>query len=170
MIALARDVAGLRAPLERMAAALAILGGTVLMAAMIFTVMAVILAAAGRPVLGDTEIVELAAGVAIASFMPWCQLTHGHIVIDVFTNPLPAAARRALDTIAAAITALVVLVLTWRLILGGFDSFARGRISMFLELPQWWGYAAAGLACAFWTVTAFFILAERACHSRKPDA
>lgn len=159
----------LRRVLERASAAAALFGGVVLSGAAVFVAVAVASAAFGRPVLGDTEVVELAAGVAVASFMPWCQINNGHVAITTFTDGAPARLRRALDALAAALTVAVVAIIAWRMLQGGVDSFMRNRMSMFLNLPQWWGYAAAALPVALWTLCAAFTFVERL-SGRTPDA
>jgi TRAP-type C4-dicarboxylate transport system permease small subunit len=141
-------------PLGRAARWLAIAGGGLLIAAMAVTVASVLSAAFGRPILGDTEIVEMLVGVAIAWFMPWCQVRRAHIRLDVFTARAPARLKQGLDAAAGAVTALVVAALAWRLIQGGIDMHERGRATMFLQLPMWWGYGAAALGMALWTAEA----------------
>jgi TRAP-type C4-dicarboxylate transport system permease small subunit len=143
-----------RGLLARAARWLAIGGGMLLVAAMAVTVTSVTLAAAGRPILGDTEIVEMLVGVAIAWFMPWCQVRRAHIRLDVFTARAPAVVKRGLDAGAGVVVAAVVVVLTWRLIQGGLDMHERGRATMFLQLPLWWGYAAAAGGMLLWTLVA----------------
>jgi TRAP-type C4-dicarboxylate transport system permease small subunit len=140
--------------LARAARALAIAGGLLLVAAMAVTVASVTRAAFGRPILGDTEIVEMLVGVAIAWFMPWCQVRGAHIRLDVFTARAPLSIRRRLDAVASLLVALVVTVLAWRLIQGGLDAFDRGRETMFLQLPYWWGYGAAAIGMLFWAAAA----------------
>ena len=140
--------------LDRAARALAIAGGVLLVAAMAVTVASVGRAAFGRAILGDTELVELLVGVAIAWFMPWCQARRAHVRLEVFTARAPEPVRRALDRAAGLMVALVVALLAWRLIQGGLDAHERGRQTMFLELPLWWGYAAAAIGMVLWTMIA----------------
>lgn len=145
------------APLDRLGLAarwLAIAGGVLLLAAMGVTVASVLSAAFGRPILGDTEIVEMLVGVAIAWFMPWCQVRRAHIRLDVFTARAPARVKQGLDAAVGVLVALVVAVLAWRLIQGGIDMHERGRATMFLQLPMWWGYGGAALGMALWTAEA----------------
>lgn len=139
----------------------AAVGGLFLCAVMVFTVCAVSMAGSGQAILGDTEVVELGSGIAIACFLPYCQMRGGNVTITTFTARLPAGATWVLDTFASLIVAVVVSVISWRLIVGGFDSYGRARASMFLELPQWWGFASAAVPCVLWTVVAWFGLAER---------
>lgn len=150
-----------RRGLEALSAAAALFGGTVLSGAAVFVAVSVVSAGFGRPILGDSEVVELAAGIAVASFMPLCQINHGHVAITTFTDAAPRWLRTALDTLAAALVAVVVIVLTWRLLDGGVLSYNRNRASMFLQLPQWWGFAAAAGPMVLWSVNAVFVLVER---------
>ena len=39
----------------------------------------------GQTIAGDFELSGIATGAAIALFMPWCQHTRGHIIVDFFT-------------------------------------------------------------------------------------
>jgi TRAP-type C4-dicarboxylate transport system permease small subunit len=150
-----------RRVLERLSTAAALVGGTLLSGAAVFVAVAVVSAGFGRPILGDSEVVELAAGIAVASFMPLCQINHGHVAITTFTDAAPRWLRNGLDTLAAALVAVVVIVLTWRLLDGGILSYSRNRTSMFLQVPQWWGFAAAAGPMVLWSVNAVFVLVER---------
>ncbi|SDZ99890.1 TRAP transporter small permease [Rubrimonas cliftonensis] len=158
----------LRARLDALSRLAALLGGLALSAAALFTVGAVVAAAFGAPVLGDSEVVELAAGVAVTCFMPVCQLAGGHIAVTAFTDRAPARVRRVLETVAAGLFAVVVLVLVWRMAQGGIDAYSRGRISMFLQAPQWWGYAAVAAPAALWAVCAVFVFVERLLGREPP--
>lgn len=139
----------------------AAMGGLVLVFAILVTVSSVVLARFGRPILGDTEIVSLCAGVAIALFLPYGQMRGSNVVIAIFTARLPARWRGTLDFIMGIAFTVVVVVLTWRLMQGGLDAFSRQRASMFLQLPQWWGFAGASAAGALWTVVCVFTAWEQ---------
>ena len=147
--------------LERLGAACALLGGVVLTGAALFVAFSVGRAALGRPILGANEVVELSVGVAVACFMPWCQIRNGHIAVTVFTDRAPGAVRRGLDILAGGLVTVVSGIIAWRLLIGGIESHGRGRVSMFLELPQWWGFAAVSLPTVLWVVAAAFLVLER---------
>jgi len=139
----------------------AAMGGFVLVFGILVTVSSVVLARFGRPILGDTEIVSLCAGVAIASFLPYGQMRGSNVVIAIFTARLPERWRNTLDFVMGIAFAIVVAVLTWRMMQGGLDAYARQRASMFLQLPQWWGFAGASAAGALWTVVCVFTAWEQ---------
>ncbi len=135
----------------------AVLGGISLLAITVFTVLSVI----GRtgfdlPILGDQEIVELGCAIAIFSFMPYCQMRAANVIVDFFTARLPQVARDGLDALMNAAFSVCILIVTWRLAIGGIGAFNGGDASMFLRIPQWWGYSFAFLACIAWTLACFY--------------
>ncbi|MFN4100856.1 MAG: TRAP transporter small permease [Pararhodobacter sp.] len=154
-------VARTRHRLEAAAEGVALAGGIVLTGVALLTVVAVISDAFGVPVLGDSEMVELAVGAAVAGFLPVCQMAGGHVAITLFTDRLPRPLRTAMDCLAAALMLIVAALLTWRLGAGGVDAFDRGRSTMFLQLPLWWGFLGAFLPCVLWVICAGFVLVER---------
>lgn len=116
----------------------------------------------GKPILGDTEIVELLMGGAVASFMPWCQVRGANVIVDFFTMKLPRPVTDALDALAYLVFAVIVAVLTWRMIDGAITQYERERVSMFLKIPQWWGYAAASAASVLWVLVCVSTAWDRA--------
>lgn len=136
--------------LVRLAERLALLGGGALLAAMLILVATVVGGAFGHPLLGDSELVELLVGIAVFAFLPYCQLRGSNVIVDFFSQPLPLRARHALDALMGLVFVLVAVVLTWRLLEGGFTAWERSRRSMFLQLPDWWGYAVGGVAMLLW--------------------
>jgi TRAP-type C4-dicarboxylate transport system permease small subunit len=123
---------------------------------MLVLVATVIGAAFGRPILGDSEIVELLVGVAVFAFLPYCQLRGANVIVDFFTQPLPKRAQHGLDALMGVAFILVAAILTWRLIEGGLTAYERSRRSMFLQLPDWWGYALGAIAMVLWVVVCIY--------------
>lgn len=140
--------------LEVLARASAVFGGVVLTAAMVATVISVI----GRalvgvlgnvpgfgwmgPIPGDYEIVEIGAAVAVAAFLPICQLRGGHVIVDLF---FAQSGRRALAGFAAfgnLLFAAVGGVIAWRLYLATLSKFQYQESSMILQINLGWGYLA----------------------------
>ena len=148
--------------------ALAVFGGIVLLAMTAFTVISVV----GRtgfdlPVLGDQEIVELGCAIAIFSFMPYCQMRAANVIVDFFTARLGQAARDGLDATMNAIFSVCILIVTWRLAVGGIATFHASDASMFLRIPQWWGYALAFIGCIAWSLACIYSMLRSIGHMRE---
>jgi TRAP-type C4-dicarboxylate transport system permease small subunit len=158
----------LRSGLTAIAQAGALLGGVLLLAAVGVTCASVLRGAFGRPILGDSEVVEMCLGVAIALYLPWAEMRGSHVIVDVFTARLPARGIAWLDAAMRACVALVATVLAVKITDGAFAQWDRERATMFLELPYWWGYAGAAVGLALWTVTAAFVAVERFQDARRP--
>jgi TRAP-type C4-dicarboxylate transport system permease small subunit len=161
-------VTRLRAVLTAIAQAGALLGGALLLVAVGVTCASVIRGAFGRPILGDSEIVEMCLGVAVALYLPWAEMRGSHVIVDVFTARMPARGIAWLDAAMRAAVALVATVLAVQIADGAYLQWDRERATMFLELPYWWGYAGAAAGLALWTVTAAFVAAERFQEARRP--
>jgi TRAP-type C4-dicarboxylate transport system permease small subunit len=127
-------------------------GGAALLGAMAVLVGTVIGGTFGRPLLGDSELVEFLCSVAVFAFLPYCQLRGSNVVVDFFTRPLPERARDWLDASMGAVFTGVAAVLAWRLLEGGLTAYERAKRSMFLQLPEWWGYAIGVVAMLLWIV------------------
>ncbi|MEO7402654.1 MAG: TRAP transporter small permease [Burkholderiales bacterium] len=148
-------VTGPRSSLDRFAEWFAAAGGFSLLGVMAVEVVSIAGGLLGKPILGDSEIVEMLCGIAIMCFLPYCQLRGGNVIVDFFTMKTSQRTRDGLDALMHVIVALVVAVVTWRLIDGAFTQYERERVSMFLRLPQWWGYGLASIAAALWVVACF---------------
>jgi len=143
--------------LARAAELIAAVGGVALLLVMAVTLVSVIGSAVfAKPLLGDTEIVELLIGIAIACFMPYCQMRGANVIVDFFTMKASDRTKAGLDAFMTLVFAIIVAILTERLIQGAIIQYERERVSMFLRLPQWWGYAVASLAALVWSAVTFF--------------
>ena len=136
---------------------LAVFGGIALLVVTAFTVVSVVgRTAFDSPVLGDQEIVEIGIAVALFSFMPYCQMRAANVIVAFFTARVSPAGQAFLDALMNAIFSVCIVIVTWRLAVGGLGAFKAGDASMFLRLPQWWGYAAAFVACIFWSLACLY--------------
>jgi len=130
--------------LERATRGLALAGGVLLVGVLVMTVISV----AGRylfnaPIPGDYEITELACGVAVFAFLPYCQLNRANIVVEFFTARLSRRAKRMLDTVHSFAFAVVAVLMAWRLAVGGLSKMADGQTTLYLGIPMYWGYFSA---------------------------
>jgi TRAP-type C4-dicarboxylate transport system permease small subunit len=140
--------------LFRLSETVAVLGGVVLLLVMALTFGSVVgRGAFNSPLLGDSEIVEIGCAIAIFAFLPYCQMRGANVIVDFFTAGASRRARAILDTVMHLVFLVCVVVLTWRLAIGGVGAFRSGDNSMFLRIPQWWGYLSAFIFSAVWCLS-----------------
>src|SRR6056297_130543 len=166
--------------IERLARAMAILGGVVLTALVLLTCVSVLgrglnsmghsdwlttlsqgvadglIATGVGPVTGDFELVEAGIAFSIFAFLPICQLYAGHATVDVFTSRLSDRANAWLVAFWDVVLALAILLITWRLSAGLADKYANGETTFLLQFPVWWSYAASFMAALVASVTAIY--------------
>ena len=95
----------------------------------------------GITLAGDFELTAVAAGAAIALFLPWCQYKRGNIIVDFFTSNNSARANARLDRLGALLLALVMALMAWRTALGGVNAYSTNSGTMMLGFPEWVVYA-----------------------------
>lgn len=149
----------------RIALAMALLAGAVLVAVTLLTVASI----AGRnldflglgPVPGDVELVQLLSAFAVTACLSWCQWRRGHVTVDIVLGRAGPRLNAVVDLVANILMTAAAAIIAWRLALGMLDKIGSGfmqETTFILSIPIWWGYAAvlAGaavfvLTCA-WTV------------------
>ncbi len=144
---------------------LAILGGVVLLAITVMTVVSI----AGRafiwaglaPVPGDFELVEVGSAFAVFAFLPWCQVNRGHATVDIVTSYLSPRANRIIDVVSETLMTLAIILIAWRLWYGLMDKIRYNEVTFILQMPVWWGYAAAMAAASVGVLVSLFVLYVR---------
>lgn len=129
--------------LELLAKGCAILGG-LLLVAVTLVICASVLGrnTVGWTIRGDYELTGIAAGAAIALFMPWGQLRRANIIVDFFTARLRRSVNDSLDRWGAALLAVGLSACAWRAGVGGWHAWTSGSRTMMLGFPEWTVYAA----------------------------
>jgi TRAP-type C4-dicarboxylate transport system permease small subunit len=110
----------------------------------------------GVSIVGAFELTGVAAGAAIALFMPLAQVRRGNIIVDFFTARASERTNERLDRFGALLLAAIFALLAWRTTLGGLNSYSSGSETQIMGFPEWVVYAVmvpafvlAGLI-AFW--------------------
>ena len=129
--------------LESLAKLCAIIAGLLLITITLMTCASLI----GRNTTGDSivgafELTGVAAGAAIALFMPICQLRRGNIIVDFFTTKLSSQTNDKLDRFGTLLTVLLFALLAWRTTLGGLNVFSANSETQIMGFPEWIVYAA----------------------------
>lgn len=128
--------------LERLARLCAILAGVLLTGITLMTCLSVIgRNTTGDTLVGDFELTGVAAGAAIALFLPWCQFRRSNIIVDFFTSGASERTTRRLDRLGALLLALAMGLLAWRTMLGGLSAWQTQSASMMLGFPEWIVYS-----------------------------
>src|SRR5215207_5357562 len=87
-------------PLVAVTRPLAIAGGLLMLAVSIIVVVSVVMRwLINYSVPGDIELVQIGTALAVFAFLPLCQAHRGNIMVDTFTNRLPARVQRSLDAL-----------------------------------------------------------------------
>ncbi|MBL1266489.1 TRAP transporter small permease [Vreelandella neptunia] len=132
-----------RIVLRRLAIAMAMAGGVLLLSAIGISLLSML----GRrlwsaPISGDIELLQMLIAVAVACFLPLCEINDRHIRVDIVGTFLPALFNRVLLAIAHLVLALVSGLLVWRTALLALDSLTYNAQSVQLGIPQWIPQAA----------------------------
>ncbi|MCH4813710.1 TRAP transporter small permease [Vreelandella neptunia] len=129
--------------LRRLAIAMAMVGGLLLLTAIGTSLVSML----GRriwsaPLSGDIELLQMMIAVAVACFLPLCEINDRHIRVDIVGTLFPAGLNRVLLMFAHLVLALVSAILVWRTALLSLDSLTYNSQSVQLGIPQWIPQAA----------------------------
>ncbi|MGB0576717.1 MAG: TRAP transporter small permease [Alphaproteobacteria bacterium] len=124
--------------------AFAIFGGFVLCAMAVLTTVSV----TGRstislPVTGDFELIAIGTGVAVFAFLPYCQLVRENVIVDIFMSRASFKARTICDLVGNFLYVVIIMLMLWRLPLGGMELYENDQMTLVLEVPQWWTFPLA---------------------------
>jgi TRAP-type C4-dicarboxylate transport system permease small subunit len=155
--------------LTRAADAAAVLGGLVLSAMILLTVVSIVgraLAGLGRvfpafrvfgPVPGDFEIMSMAGAVAVAAFMPLCQMRAGHVVVDLLFRGAGPRLQALFSLVGNLLFVLVGALIVLGALAGALDKRRYGETTMLVRLPAWWGHAGLTACFALAVVCALYL-------------
>lgn len=163
--------------IERVAKVWAILGGILLVALSVMTVVSIV----GRaltgfglgPVPGDYELVANGCAIAIFAFLPWCQLRRGHVTVDIFINTLSSRAIAVFGFLGDVLVLIVSAVIARQLYLGWGEKFPYGSDALRdalamgykpffaettyeLQIPVWIPYTAALIGAVLMVIVATY--------------
>ncbi|HPK31183.1 TRAP transporter small permease [Ottowia sp.] len=156
-----------------LARGLAWVGGLVLVALTVMSVVSILGRAASSwglgPVPGDFELVEAGTAVAVFCFMPWCHLMRGHAVVDILWRAYPPFLQRLLNALSQLLMFGVWVLLTWRMAYGLQDYYENGETSFILHMPVWWGYALCMVAALLGCLVYLWALLESLGAAKPPE-
>ena len=152
---------------ETVARLLAYVGGIVLTALAVMTVLSILgrqLTAIGLgPVRGDYELVANGCALAVFCFLPYCQLKRGHVTVDILVARFPARVQALFGLMGDALITIASAVILRQLWFGFGEKFPYGgdalratlgmgykpffaETTYELEIPVWIPYGLALIA------------------------
>lgn len=141
---------------------LALTGGIIVIALIAMSIVSIVgrkLFAAVVP--GDLEVMQMGTAVAVAAFLPYCQMNDGHVRVDFFTARLPGRARALLESVAAMLLSACAALIAWRTSVAAINSYESGETSLMLGWPIWYAIAAIVPSFVLLTLTGYYIARRR---------
>lgn len=148
--------------IEKLTKLFALFGGVMLMLLAGLTILSVI----GRtinaygfgPIQGDFELVENGTAFVVFCALPYCQMRYGHVSVDILSRHFPALLSWLISVLSHGMMSVISFIITRQLYLGMMDKYQWGETTFILQLPAWWGYAAALPASALWLVASIIAM------------
>ncbi len=114
------------------------------------------------PIPGDFELVQLGCAVAVFAFLPWSQVSRGHVAVDIFTRRAGPRLRKATSAAGSALMLLFALLLLWRMSLGLLSYYdpMYPETTPILGIPVWLAFPPMLASCALWAVASAVTLVE----------
>jgi|GEM_PF-51622 len=142
--------------------AFAMAGGIIAIALVVMSIVSIV----GRKLFavvvpGDLELMQMGMAVAIAAFLPYCQMNDGHVRVDLFTNKLSVRTRALLESFAAFLLAFSAALIAWRTYVGAVSSYESGETSLMLGWPIWYSVAAIVPSFVLLVLTGLYVAARK---------
>jgi TRAP-type mannitol/chloroaromatic compound transport system permease small subunit len=137
-------------------------GGAIVISLIAMSVVSII----GRKLLavvvpGDLELMQMGTAVAVAAFLPYCQMNDGHVRVDFFTARLPERGRALLESVAAILLAASAALIAWRTSVAAINSYESGETSLMLGWPIWYAIAAIVPSFVLLALNGYYIARRR---------
>jgi TRAP-type transport system small permease protein len=110
-----------------------------------------------KPLLGVSELVEFALGVAFFFAVPGVFARGGNIAVDMIDQWLPKC-NRALTTLSAALAVVALVLLSWHMWKPMMDAISFGDTSSDLQILKIWFLAPAWVGIFLALVVSIFVL------------
>lgn len=141
---------------------LAIFGGFMLAAISLLTFISILsreLTPMGfAPIPGDFELVEMGVAVAVFSFLPYCHMNKGHMLVDIFIAPLPTPIFNFTTLLGDLAVFCFSVLLSARMWLGLLEKISYKESTMILGMPLWYGYALSLAGLVVFSIVSLFII------------
>jgi len=96
----------------------------------------------GMPFAGEYELAKHFVGIAIFTFLPYCQLSGANVTVDIFTEGVSQRAKSAMLFVSALLAVAFAALLLRQMSLGFRDYLHSGEVTATLHLPLWTAFPA----------------------------
>lgn len=119
---------------------------------------AVVKLTTGAASASEHELVKYMVGIAIFTFLPYCQLHNGHIAVDIFTQRASEGAKLVMEALGALIGLAVVIVLIKQMSLGMQSYIDFREITPVLHIPIWTAFPFVLISLGLWLIACLMSL------------
>jgi TRAP-type C4-dicarboxylate transport system permease small subunit len=133
---------------------LALLGGWVIVALMIYTVLDVLLSFfLSMPFSGSLEITEFAMSAIVFLGIAWCGWIGGHVAVDILERPLENPRLRFVPVILTFVSGLLFVAIAWLTVDEALATM--GRASNMMRWPHYPFQFIVALGAAMYAIVLF---------------
>ena len=140
---------------------MAVLGGLALIGMIVIVVVSVVgrafIWAGLKPILGDYELISIAMGFVVFSFLPWAHLMRGHALVTLVTDNFSVRVNAWILVVTDLLMLIASSFIAWRLFIGTTDKFANRETTILLGLPMGWAFALSMIGAVVLVIVAIFV-------------
>jgi TRAP-type C4-dicarboxylate transport system permease small subunit len=100
------------------------------------------------PFAGEYELAKHFVGIAIFTFLPYCQLTGANVTVDIFTEGMGRRAKAAMAAVSSLLAAAFAILLLRQMAYGFADYVRYPEVTATLHLPLWTAFPPILLSLA----------------------
>jgi TRAP-type C4-dicarboxylate transport system permease small subunit len=139
----------------------ALAGGIVLVGLVVMTGSSAILNLLfNKPFPGDFEIVKHGVAIAAFAFLPYCQLSHANVTVDIFTERASKRTKAFMVLFTSIIVAVTAIVLFRQMWLGMLDYIQYGEAMVSVPIKLWTAFPPALISLVLLLVAALITAGE----------
>jgi len=149
---------------EKIMAAMKIVGAGCLIGMTLLTCADVVGRFFRHPIFGSVEIVGFMATLAVAMALPFTHQIKGHIGVEILVRTFSQRTQRIVDICTGLLSLVLFVIVTWRMAVYARTMQQSGEVSMNLELPEYIVIYTVAFCFAVFTL---IILREIASNFKK---
>jgi TRAP-type C4-dicarboxylate transport system permease small subunit len=122
---------------QKMCRFLLLIAGVTLAFMLIFTLIDVAMRVAGKPVVGDYEIISFLGAVVIGFSLPYTSSLKGHVYVDILIDKLPKHMGDAMTVATRVLSIALFLWIAWNFFVMSQDLIRSKEVTPVFRLPYY---------------------------------